>query len=164
MQLRPALALTEAMVKAKTSASGEDLHELFHEVFLLHAALSAVMDAVHEKAGLRTAQCKVADALERAGPASVPEVAARLDVSRQFVQTICNEFEEMGIIEFRDSPRHKRSKLVVLTEKGRRTLAKAWQYEAGVIEKALPDIDAATTAKATALLKTVRKTLAEAVD
>lgn len=148
------------MAKQKTVASGEALHELFHEVFLLHGALSAVMDSVHERAGLRTSQCKVADALERAGPASVPDIAARLGVSRQFVQTICNEFEEMGIITFNDSPRHKRSKLVVLTEKGRRTLARAWQYEAGVIETALPGINADDTAAATALLAQLRTKLA----
>jgi DNA-binding MarR family transcriptional regulator len=147
------------MAKLKSRASGDDLHELFHEVFLLHAALSAVMDEVHEQAGLRTSQCKVADALERAGPASVPEVAARLGVSRQFVQTICNEFEEMALIEFKDSPRHKRSKLVTLTEKGRRTLAQAWRSEAAIIEKALPEIDAKTTSEATVLLATIRKTL-----
>lgn len=147
------------MTKLKSRASGDDLHELFHEVFLLHAALSAVMDEVHEQAGLRTSQCKVADVLERAGPASVPEVAARLGVSRQFVQTVCNEFEESGLIEFKDSPRHKRSKLVALTEKGRRTLARAWRSEAAIIEKALPEIDAKTTSEATTLLATIRKKL-----
>lgn len=148
------------MAKPQPRASGEDLHELFHEVFLLHAALSAVMDDVHERAGLRTSQVKVADALERAGPASVPEIAARLGVSRQFVQTVCNEFEEMGLIEFQDSPRHKRSKLVVLTEKGRRTLARTGRSEAAIIEKAMPDIDGKATGAATTLLKELREKLA----
>jgi DNA-binding MarR family transcriptional regulator len=147
------------MPKKKTVASGEALHELFHEVFLLHGALSAIMDSVHERAGLRTSQCKVADALERTGPATVPDIAARLGVSRQFVQTICNEFEGMGIITFTDSPRHKRSKLVSLTEKGRRTLERAWHYEAAIIEAALPDIGATETEAATALLLRLRTRL-----
>jgi DNA-binding MarR family transcriptional regulator len=140
------------MAPRRRYATGEQLHGLFHEVFALHDALSEVMDEVHERAGLRTAQCRIADELERLGPASVPEVAASLGVSRQFVQTVCNGLEAMGLVQFNDSPRHKRSKLVSLTEKGRRTIARAGKAEAAIIERALPDVDAAKAADAAALL------------
>lgn len=151
------------MATSHATASGEDLHELFHEVFLLHGALSAVVDSVHQRAGLRTSQCKVADVLDRGGPASVPDIAARLDVSRQFIQTMCNEFEQLGFVEFRDSPRHKRSKLVVLTPKGKRALEKAWAYEASVIEQTFQRIPRSETLAATGLLKRLREILASAV-
>ena len=140
------------MASRKRYAAGEQLHDLFHEVFALHDALSEVMDEVHERAGLRTAQCRIADAFERLGPAPVPEVDASLGVSRQFVQTVCNELEAMGLVQFNDSPRHKRSKLVSLTEKGRRTIDRAGKAEAAIIERALPDVDAAKVTDATALL------------
>ena len=141
------------MASRKRYAAGEQLHDLFHEVFALHDALSEVMDEVHERAGLRTAQCRIADAFERLGPAPVPEVDASLGVSRQFVQTVCNELEAMGLVQFNDSPRHKRSKLVSLTEKGRRTIDRAGKAEAAIIERALPDVDAAKVAGAAALLR-----------
>jgi DNA-binding MarR family transcriptional regulator len=141
------------MASRRRYAAGEQLHDLFHEVFALHDALSEVMDEVHEQAGLRTAQCRIADELERLGPASVPEVAASLGVSRQFVQTVCNGLRSMGLVEFKDSPRHKRSKLVSLTSKGRHTLERAGRAEAAIIEKALPDVDAAKLADAAALLR-----------
>jgi DNA-binding MarR family transcriptional regulator len=140
------------MAPRKRYATGEQLHDLFHEVFALHDALSEVMDEVHERAGLRTAQCRIADALERLGPAPVPEIAASLGVSRQFLQTVCNELEAMGLVQFDDSPRHKRSKLVSLTKKGHRTLDRTGQVEAAIIEKALPDVDAAKVADAAAFL------------
>ena len=140
------------MVSKKRRATGEELHNLFHEVFALHDALSEVMDEVHERAGLRTAQCRIANELKRLGPASVPDVASSLGVSRQFVQTVCNGLEAMGLVQFNDSPRHKRSKLVSLTEKGRRTIDRAGKAEAAIIERALPDVDAAKVADAAALL------------
>jgi DNA-binding MarR family transcriptional regulator len=143
------------MSRQKRSATGEELHELFHEVFVLHGALSGVMDEVHERVGLRTSHCKVADALERHGPATVPEVAAWLRVSRQFVQTVCNELAAQGLFAFADSPRHKRSKLASLTEKGRRVLARAGDAEAAIIEKALPDVNAVDVAAAAALLGSI---------
>jgi DNA-binding MarR family transcriptional regulator len=141
------------MASRRRYATGEQLHDLFHEVFALRDALSEVMDDVHERAGLRTAQCRIADALDRLGPAPVPQVAASLGVSRQFVQTVCNELEAMGLAQFSDSPRHKRSKLVSLTEKGRRILDRSGRAEAAIIEKALPDVDAAKVTGAAALLR-----------
>jgi DNA-binding MarR family transcriptional regulator len=145
------------MAVKKRRATGEQLHDLFHEVFVLHDILFDVADEVHARAGLRTAQCRVADELERLGSATVPDVAAALNVSRQFVQTTCNELERIGVVRFSDSPRHKRSKLVSLTEAGRRTLARAAGIEAAVIEKALPDMDAAAVSKAQALLRDIRE-------
>jgi len=143
------------MAQRKPPATGEELHNLFHEVFLLHDALVQVMDAVHERAGLRTSQCKVADAIERLGAAPVPEIAASLGVSRQFVQTTCNEMEKAGLIGFRASPRHKRSKLASLTEKGRRVVARAGGAEAAIIEGALPNVDSDRVEDAHELLRTI---------
>jgi DNA-binding MarR family transcriptional regulator len=143
------------MSRNKRSATGEELHGLFHEVFVLHGALSDVMDEVHERVGLRSSQCKVADTLDRHGPATVPEVAAWHRVSRQFVQTVCNELVAQGLVEFNDSPRHKRSKLASLTEKGRRVLAQAGKVEAAIIERAVPGMNRDEVAGATALLRAI---------
>ena len=84
-------------------------------------------------------------------------MAASLNVSRQFVQTVCNDLQSIGLVEFKDSPRHKRSKLVSLTSKGRRTLERAGRAEAAIIEKALPDVDAAKVADAKTLLRDISK-------
>jgi DNA-binding MarR family transcriptional regulator len=139
------------------SADGERLHALFREVFALHAALSEEMDAVHERAGMRTSQVRVASALDRMGAATVPDVAAALKVSRQFVQTVCNELLAQGILEFEDNPRHRRSKLARLTATGRDVLYRTKRQEARIIEQLLPGIDARAVEQAVDLLSGIRR-------
>lgn len=144
------------MSAPKKYASGKDLHALFLEVFALHAALAAKMDAVHEKAGLGTSQAKVMDALMRRGTATVPEVAADHCVSRQFVQTICNGLVAHGLISFSDNPRHRRSKLVSLTAAGRKAFVCFRRAEAAFIESELRRFDAVEVAASAALLRNLR--------
>lgn len=138
---------------------GKALHDLFTEVFALHAALSRVMDAVHEQAGLRTPQIRIMRLLNRSGPATVPDVAARLGVSRQFVQVVCNELLDRGFLEYADNPRHKRSKLAALTPAGRRALQQARQKESRIIEQALPEIEPQQAIDARRLLMQIREVL-----
>ena len=79
-------------------------HDLFREVFKLQAALSNVMDRVHEHAGLSTSQNKIMRTLQEISPATVPDLAVRLNVSRQFVQTVCNHLSAMALVEFTENP------------------------------------------------------------
>jgi len=137
--------------------AGKELHDLFREVFELHAALSSIMDKVHEQAGLSTSQHKIMRALSHIGPGTVPDMAAVLGVSRQFVQTVCNDMLSRGFIEFTDNPRHKRSKLAALTESGRIAFRQARQKENEIIEQALPGIDSDKVIEACKLLECVRK-------
>ena len=136
--------------------SGKALHDLFREVFELHAALSVIMDTVHEQAGLMTSQHKIMRALSDIGPATVPDIAAVLGVSRQFVQTVCNNLLSCEFIEFAANPRHKRSKLAVLTERGRNAFRQARKNENRIIEQALPGIDPVKATEACKLLESIR--------
>ncbi|WP_243545696.1 MarR family winged helix-turn-helix transcriptional regulator [Pseudodesulfovibrio tunisiensis] len=145
------------MTKSERFATGESLHALFKRVFALHAALTEVQDSVHEQAGMRTSQIKMADRLQRFGPATVPDLAAALGVSRQYVQTVCNELHDAALLTFEDNPRHKRSKLMALTDSGCRVLAEARAREAGIIRELLPDLDDAAVSEATELLAEIVK-------
>ena len=55
---------------------------------------------------------------------SVPEIAERYQVSRQHVQVTVNGLIEKGLVKARDNPRHKRSPLIVLTNKGKALFGK----------------------------------------
>jgi DNA-binding MarR family transcriptional regulator len=147
------------MSTRKRRASGAALHDFFRALFALHEALTEAMDEVHEKTGLRTSQRKVGRAIAWLGPASVPQIAATLKVSRQFVQTVCDELEEAGLVALSENPRHKRSKLMSLSEAGRRALARAEAAEAAIIEKTLPNVNAASLASASALLEEMQDRL-----
>ena len=147
--------------KSIKNDSGQALHDLFRELFALHSALSVIMDKVHEQAGLNTSQHKIMRTLIQFEPATVPDMGARLNVSRQFVQTVCNDLLARGLIEFTENPRHKRSKLVKSTETGRIAFRKARQKENQIIEQALPEINIERATEARELLKCIRLALNE---
>ena len=107
-------------LSSNKQATGKDIHELFLEVFMLQAELSAVMDRFHEQAGMSTPQHRIVRQLIAHGDATVPDLAFGLGVSRQFVLKTCNAMKARGYIEFAPNPRHKRSNLVTLTAAGKR--------------------------------------------
>src|SRR5215470_7910326 len=52
------------------------------------------------------------------GPLTVPQIAQMRPTSRQRMQRLANELAAVGLVEFVDNPKHRRSKLVRLTPKG----------------------------------------------
>jgi DNA-binding MarR family transcriptional regulator len=145
--------------ESKELAAGQALHGLFREVFALHGVLSNVVDAAHVQAGLSTSTLKIIDTLLRFGSATVPDIAAHLQVSRQFVQTVCNDLLDREYLLLSDNPRHKRSKLMTLTDAGRSAYAKARDDQYQLIERLLPDIDAERAGRVSELLKEIRKAI-----
>jgi len=143
--------------KQSKAGSGKKFHDLFREIFKLQAALSNVMDRVHEQAGLSSAQHNIIRTLQEMGPVTVPDMAAQLGVSRQFVQTVCNRLFAMELLQFEDNPRHKRSRLVLLSDKGRAGYQQARRNENHTIAKALKGLDADKAAEAHELLKQIRR-------
>lgn len=137
--------------------NGQVLHDLFKEVFALHSALSKIMDRVHEKAGFSTSQKKILQRLNHLGPVTVPDIAASLGVSRQFVQTVCNDLLMLGFLKFKDNPRHKRSKIVSPTDQGLAAFRNAQQKENKIIEAAFSDIETHRIKDAHELLQYIRK-------
>lgn len=64
----------------------------------------------------------VLENLAQSGPLTVPQVAARLGMKRQYVQIMMNEAEEAGFVRCRSNPAHKRSVLFELTKPGQDVL------------------------------------------
>jgi len=147
----------------RVKASGREMHDLFEEVFHLQAVLATVVDQVHAEAGLGSPHKRVAEILSRRGPSTVPQVAAEMEVSRQFVQTVCNRLEEEGLLGFGPNPRHKRSRLAALTELGRATLDRVWQREGEIIQQALPKVEREPVLAATETLRLLAESLRQAL-
>ena len=74
-------------------------------------------DALAEPAGQTSARWQVL-AGARSGEHSVAEIARILGVSRQAVQRLADVLEKEGLIAYADNPRHRRAKLVALTDEG----------------------------------------------
>ena len=139
--------------------AGRTLHELFKEVFALHAALASFMDKAHELSGLTTPQRKIMNTISLQGAVTVPDIATQLGVSRQFVQTVCNKLVSCGYIEFQENPRHKRSRLASLTQAGYTGLKSAQEKENEFIGQAMTDIDYVKAEEAKNLLEAIRNNL-----
>jgi DNA-binding MarR family transcriptional regulator len=59
------------------------------------------------------------------GPLTVSEMARRHKVSRQYMAGVVDGFLRHGYVSLTDNPRHRRSKLVELTDQGREVLRRA---------------------------------------
>ncbi len=143
----------------KNNSSGAELHTLFKEIIHMEAILSEIIDEVHEKAGMRTSQIRLANTLLELGQTTVPDIAYTMKTSRQFVQTVVNELEKLNIIKFIENPRHKRSKLIKLTDNGQNILRQVRKNEEEIILRLLPDIDTTGVKAAYELLAIIREKL-----
>ncbi len=95
------------------------LHRLVWMSRPLMQAAEACVEAGLVGTGLTVRMRAVLEILQRHGDQTVPEIAARLEIQRQYVQIMCNEALAAGVIEHRKNPRHKRSPLLALTDRGR---------------------------------------------
>lgn len=105
-------------MKKPLHATAEDVLELSVAVIEFYFRIEAITEAT---AGFASAggEWGVLRSLVKEGPQTVPEMARTRPVSRQHCQTICNALEAQGLVEFVENPKHKRSKLVRPTKKGR---------------------------------------------
>jgi DNA-binding MarR family transcriptional regulator len=105
-------------VKKNAVATGEDVLDLSLAVIELYFRLEAITQATTGFANAGS-EFGVMRSLVLGGPQTVPELARARPVSRQHCQTIANGLVEQGLAEFVDNPRHKKSKLLRITKKGR---------------------------------------------
>lgn len=93
--------------------------DLVLSLFRLNGLLLAEGDRMAASVGLTSARWKVIGviALAPAG-VTVPGIARSLGQSRQAVQRITDVMQEDGLLRYVANPRHKRSPLVVLTDRG----------------------------------------------
>lgn len=109
------------------------IDELVFEVFRLNDRLLAVGDAAVKEFGLTSARWLVLGAVALAdAPLTVAQIARNMGLTRQAVQRLANEMSAGGLIELRDNPRHRRARLVVLTDEGEAAYDRAithWRSE-----------------------------------
>ncbi|MEN3264517.1 MarR family transcriptional regulator [Pseudonocardia sp.] len=105
---------------AETAA--EEFLALMQAVEALNRSLLAVGDAVAATAGLSRARSKCLQQLASC-PLTVADIAARLDLARQGVQRVADLLVADGLAAYVDNPRHRRAKLLALTDAGERALA-----------------------------------------
>jgi DNA-binding MarR family transcriptional regulator len=107
--------------ESRHTAAGALLTELIIPVIRLEALFSRAGEAIAETGGQTLARWLALE-MVAAQPATVAQVARRLDLTRQSVQRIADLLEKDGLTEYVDNPAHQTSKLVRITPRGRQTL------------------------------------------
>ena len=106
----------------KHSFAGALTTSLFLETIRLNGRLLASGDRLVAGLGLTSARWQVLGAVVMAErPMPVPHIARQMGLSRQNVQRIVDDLDDVGYVTFAPNPHHKRAKLVVLTDRGRET-------------------------------------------
>lgn len=105
-------------MKKPQQARAEDVLDLSVAVIEFYFRIEAVTQAT---AGFATAggEWGILRTLVKEGSQTVPEIARSRPMSRQHCQTIANALEAQGLVEFVENPKHKKSRLLRVTKKGR---------------------------------------------
>ena len=87
----------------------------------MNGLLAGAGDAIARPAGQSAARWQVLAMVED-GPRTVAAIARTLGMARQSVQRTADLLAGEALIRYEDNPRHRRAKLVGLTDAGRKTL------------------------------------------
>lgn len=121
---------------ASHTPAGAILTDLIIPVIRLEAHFSRAGEAIAAVAGQTLARWLTLEMVAD-DPATVAQVARKLDLTRQSVQRIADLLQQDGLTEYVDNPAHQTSKLVRLTARGRNTLRmiqaaqRAWANQVG---------------------------------
>jgi DNA-binding MarR family transcriptional regulator len=118
--------------------------------------LGALADDLHRDLGLTASQRAVVEFLFETGEHTVPQIARAKRVSRQHIQVLVDTLIPSGLVALRDNPAHKRSPLVTLTARGRRTFEVARAREAVLLAELAGRLDARDLDATLATLDRVR--------
>jgi len=136
-------------VKPPSKAKIEALEALVKEAVVLLQRMRVVAEETHPGGRVTTAMRGVMASLADGGPQTVPRLARPRPVSRQHIQMLVNRLIEQQLVEMTDNPAHRRSRLVRLTAKGKRSIAemrrRQWELLARLpIHTSKKDLRAAT--------------------
>ncbi|TAN55787.1 MAG: MarR family transcriptional regulator [Rhodospirillales bacterium] len=139
---------------------GSLLTSLMLEVFKANGALLAAGDDLTREIGLTSARWQVLGAIVMADePRPVSYLARSMGLARQSVQRIVNDLLAEGFIGLRINPFHQKSRLVCLTEKGRKAYDAAIEREVPWSNRLANRLSAQDISTALTVLKSLRMRL-----
>lgn len=118
----------------QTVQSRPPRYEITWLIRRLSRAMAQLADSLLRAHGLASADRAVLEFLSRDGALSVPQLAARYQVSRQHMQVTVNTLREDGFLESLPNPRHRRSPLFALTPVGHELVRKIRAAESDILD------------------------------
>jgi DNA-binding MarR family transcriptional regulator len=134
--------------------------DLVLETFRLNGQLLVAGDALVGDIGLTSARWQVLGAMALfAAPLPVAHIARNMGLTRQAVQRLANEMQRDGFVRFEANPHHQRSKLVVLTPRGRAAYEAAMKRQRPWARTLADGLTVKQIETATAVLRAIRQHL-----
>lgn len=97
---------------------GHAIYALLRHVRPIVLNSARVVEAQVRAVGWTVGTRAVVEVLAEHGPAPVPRIASALDLPRQAVQRHVDDLLELGHVETRPNPEHRRSRLIAVTSQG----------------------------------------------
>jgi len=119
-----------------------DAYQIIWLVRRLFRAMGHRAGEYLENFGITAADRAVLEFLYLDQKLSVPEIASRYKVSRQHVQVTVNTLLDTGLVITEVNPKHKRSQLILLSDRGRDLFEKIRVREKKEIEIMFSDVSA----------------------
>lgn len=135
--------------------------QLYRLIWLSRPLMQAAETRVEkglDGTGLTVRMRAVLEILHAHGDATVPEIALKLEIQRQYVQLMVNETLAEGLTAAKPNPRHKRSTMIALTPKGKRLIEEVITREKDIVQRMATEIRAEDIAIA---LKVVTEMIAK---
>lgn len=124
------------------SETGAELYEVFRHIRPVHQLSARVVAAGLAHRDVSMPVRAVIEHVHDAGPRTVPQIARALWITRQGVQRLVDEGKELGYLEARPNPEHKRSHLIAATEAGRAVYASLHDEELTRLDRIAAGLDA----------------------
>jgi DNA-binding MarR family transcriptional regulator len=120
----------------------DDAYQIIWLTRRLFRALAQKSDESLQDLGISVADRAVMEFLHPDETLSVPEIAQRYQVSRQHVQVTVNSLSDAGLLRAKVNPRHKRSPLISLTDKGKRLFRTIKSRDTKIVKKLFSNVPA----------------------
>lgn len=118
------------MIKVNDRKVNRETNDLIVEVFRLNGLLLSTADKLVSKFGLTGARWQVLGAIAQVGgPETTARLARNMGLTRQSVQRVVNQMVAEGMLSLEENPHHKRSKLVLMTPKGKKAFDQALEMQ-----------------------------------
>jgi DNA-binding MarR family transcriptional regulator len=135
------------------------LHELIGATRSLAEVLKAAARHLHEESGLSVPERALLLELRKSGPLTVPDLARRRAVSRQYVQNTINVLLTREMVAAEPNPAHRRSRLMTLTPAGVALIRQVMRREGALMQVLAVEVEAGPLRQAADTLEQVERLL-----
>jgi DNA-binding MarR family transcriptional regulator len=136
-----------------------DAYQITWLVRRLFRAMGQKANDYLESLGISAAERAVMEFLYPNEELTVPEMAKRYKVTRQHIQVTVNSLLEKELVAVKSNPRHRRSPLLKLNDKGRDLFANVMKKDKQAIDQLFADVSESSRRQTRKTLEKLLKNL-----